>query len=273
MSTASAPQGRNEIRRLLAAHGLRPDTGLGQHFLADPNIVERIVRVAGVQPGWRVLEVGAGTGTLTRALCAAGASVTAYEVDVRLRPVLEAATAGLDVDLRFADARDLDVTADLEPGPWVMVANLPYHVGTRLLLDLLRDAPSIRRFVVMVQREVADRLIARPGSRTYGVPSVIVALRASAAFGFAVPPQVFIPAPEVSSAVVVLDRIDASPLAGQAEELAHAAFGQRRKMLRRALAGHLDDPDAAFGAAGIDPTARAETLSAEDFLRLAAVAR
>lgn len=266
------PQGRAAVRALLERHGRRPNTQLGQHFLADPNLVERIVRFAGVEPGDAVVEVGAGTGALTRALHAAGANVVAYEVDAGLAPVLEESLAGLDrVDLRIADATDVDFGAALAGEPWTMVANLPYHVGTPLLLDALKHAPAIHRFVVMVQREVADRLLASPGSRTYGVPSVIVALRTTASFGFAVPAEVFIPAPSVASAVVKLDRIVSSPHTARAERLAATAFSQRRKMVRRSLREAAPDIERVLREAGIDPEARAEDLAPDDYLTLAAV--
>jgi len=271
--TRERPQGRKEVRALLERHGRRPNKQLGQHFLADPNLVDRIVRLADVGAGDSVVEVGAGTGTLTRALAATGATVVAYEVDAGLAPVLAEALSGVEgVDMRFADATGVDFASELPGGPWTMVANLPYHVGTPLLLDLLKQAAAIVRFVVMVQREVADRLLAAPGSRTYGIPSVVVALRAKAAFGFAVPAQVFVPVPSVASAVVTLDRIDPAPDTERAEALAVAAFSQRRKMIRGSLRAELPDVERLLDLAGINPTLRAEDLSPADYLRLAGVA-
>jgi len=152
------------------------------------------------------------------------------------------------------------------------VANLPYHVGTPLLLRLLREAPSISRFVVMLQREAVERLAAAPGSRTYGLPSVVVQLHGRVKVAFTVPPGVFIPPPKVESAVAVIRRRPAHPLAERAIALAAAAFGQRRKMLRRSLARVLGEPAAVLGEAGLDPGRRAEDLSPEDYLRLAEVA-
>lgn len=262
-------QSRVEIAALLDRHGLRPRKRLGQHFLADPNIVERIVRLADLTPTDHVVEVGAGTGTLTRALAATGASVVAYEVDAGLQPVLAETLAGCEVDLRFADVTRVDFAAELPAGRWTLVANLPYNVGTPLVLDLLRNAPPIVRFVVMVQREVGERLAAGPGSRTYGLPSVIAQLHADVNAGFKVPPQVFVPAPDVESSVVVLVRKPAPPSVEAAIGLAAAAFNQRRKMLRRSLVSVLVDPEAVLERAGIDPTARAEALAPEDYLRLA----
>lgn len=263
------PQGRAEIKRLLAKHGLRPQRHLGQHFLADPNIIGRIVLEADIEPGDRVVEVGAGTGTLTVALAAAGASVVAYEVDRTLRRLLNDVVAGADVVLRFEDAMALDWSAEFAQGDWKMVANLPYNVGTPLLLDAVRGAAGIKRFVVMVQREVAQRLAAEPGSKQYGVPSVVAQLYTKPRIAFRVPPTVFMPPPDVDSAVVVLDRLEHRPKAEAAARLAAAAFQQRRKMLRGSLAELIDR--ASFTAAGIDPSARPEELTAADFLRLAEV--
>jgi 16S rRNA (adenine1518-N6/adenine1519-N6)-dimethyltransferase len=262
-------QTRSEIAGLLARHGLAPSKRLGQHFLADANITRKIVEVSGVSAGDQVVEVGAGTGTLTRALAATGARVVAYEVDAGLFPVLEEVTAGLSVEIRSVDVMDVDLSAELEAGRWVMVANLPYNVGTPLLMDALRRAQQIQRFVVMVQREVAERLVARPGTKQYGLPSVIVGIHASGGLAFRVPAQVFYPAPRVESAVAVLDRVPAPSEAERAIEIAGAAFNQRRKMLRGSLAAILDDPVGTLEAAGIEPTKRAEDLSPSDYLSLA----
>ena len=265
----SSGQGRREILDLLDRHGLRPRKHLGQHFLADPNLVDRIVREASVRAGDLVVEIGAGTGTLTRALAATGADVVAYEIDDRLAPVLEESLAGTGVDIRFGDAMRLDLGTELGPGPWTMVANLPYNVGTPLLLDLLRNAAEIRRFVVMLQREVADRLVATPGDSAYGLPSVSATLRATTRLSFTVAPQVFVPTPDVESAVVILDRVVAAPEADAAEALASVAFNQRRKMLRRSLAAALEDPEQALAAAGIAPSARPEELDPAAWVDLA----
>lgn len=265
------PQTRSEIATLLERHGLAPVHRLGQHFLADPNITRKIVAIAGLGPGDRVVEVGAGTGTLTRAMADVGAHVVAYEIDRGLRPVLEEVTAGLDVDLRFEDVTAVDFESALDGEGWAMVANLPYNIGTPVVLDALRRAPSIDRFVVMVQREVADRFTAGVGEDAYGLPSVVAGLLTEASFAFRVPPQVFYPAPEVESAVVVMERKEAPDKAGRAIELARAGFGQRRKMLRKSLSKVLDDPVATIEAAGIKPTLRAEDLSPDDYLKLAEV--
>ena len=262
-------QTRSEIAALLSRHGLSPSRRLGQHFLADGNITRKIVDVAGVGPGDQVVEIGAGTGTLTRALAATGAHVVAYEVDAGLLPVLDEVTRGLSVELRFLDVTDADLADELSGGRWVMVANLPYNVGTPLLLDALRHVPQIERFVVMVQREVAERLVAGPGGKQYGLPSVVTGIHAVGRLTFRVPAQVFYPAPNVESGVVVLDRVQAPEDSERAIEIAAAAFNQRRKMLRGALSGVFADPVATLERVGMDPTARAEDLSPSDYLALA----
>ncbi len=267
----TAAQGRAEIRALLQRHGHRPNKALGQHFLADPNMVARIVRTAGVGPGDRVVEVGAGTGTLTAALAATGAEVVAFEIDRHLEPLLREAVGDLDVDLRIEPATRSALAA-LGEGPWTMVANLPYNVGTPLVLDLLQEVPAIVRFVVMVQVEVAERLAAGPGSRRYGLPSVIAGLYGEVRLLFPVAAAVFFPPPEVDSAVIeIVRRGDVSSHAAAAVCLAATAFRQRRKMLRGSLSGVLADPVGTLRAAGIDETARPETLEPAAFVRLAEV--
>ena len=268
----SGAQGRGEILELLSRHGHHPNKRLGQHFLAEPSIVDRIVVASAVGPGDLVVEVGAGTGSLTRALAATGAEVIAYEIDRHLEPLLAEALAGSGVDLRIADATPDEIAAVAGDREAVLVANLPYGVGTTLLLDLLQQVPAIVRMVVMMQREVADRLVAGPGSRTYGLPSVIAALHSEVVVLFPVPATVFVPPPAVGSAVVELRRIDAEPDTAAAERLAAAAFAGRRKMLRRSLAGVLGDPEAVLAAAGIDPTARPEALEPSQFVALARAA-
>ena len=262
-------QGRAEIRELLAAHGLRPQRSLGQNFLADPNLVDRIVRTANLSADDQVIEVGAGTGTLTRSLAATGARVVAYEIDHGLRPVLDSVLAGTGVEIREADVTRIDLAAELGAGPWTLVANLPYNVGTPLTLDVLRHVPAVTRLVVMVQREVADRFLAGPGSRLYGVPSVVVALHAEARMALTVPREVFYPVPDVESAVIVMSRITASAAADQAIELAGVAFRQRRKMLRKSLASVVSDPATLLSELGIAATARPEELAPEDFVKIA----
>jgi 16S rRNA (adenine1518-N6/adenine1519-N6)-dimethyltransferase len=265
----SGMQARSEIRRLLADHDHRPRKSYGQNFLANPEIIERIVDVAQVDSTTNVVEIGAGTGALTIALAAAAKRVVAYEVDHALEGILNEALSDLqNVELRFADVTRIRLAEALGAGPWTMVSNLPYNVGTGIVLDALQQAPNLMRMVVMVQAEVADRMLAPPGSKTYGIPSVIVGLHGNARLAFSVPPHMFEPVPRVDSSVVVIDRVDPPAHAARAIEIASAAFGQRRKMLRRSLVGVLVSDDA-IESAGIDPTARPETLSPEDFVRLA----
>ena len=262
-------QARSEIRRLLTDHDHRPRKGLGQNFLADPNIVDRIVHAAGVGATTNVVEIGAGTGALTTALARAAGRVVSYEVDHSLETILAETLAPYDnIELRFADVTRLDLDVALGPGSWTMVANLPYNVGTGIVLDTLQQSERVARLVVMVQKEVADRLIAGPGNKIYGIPSVVVSLHGSAHIAFTVPPHVFEPAPKVDSAVVVIDRQPADPCAGRAIEVATSAFGQRRKMLRRSLAAEIAG-EAILVAAGVDPTARPEDLSPDAFVAIA----
>lgn len=260
------PLGRAETRELLERHGVRLRQDLGQNFLVEPNVVRRIVEISGVGPGSRVVEIGAGAGTLTRALAASGATVIAYEIDPALRPVL-AETVGEAAEVRFADAAAIDWETELPAGEWAVVANLPYNVGTPIVLTMLRRVPRITRLVVMLQREAVDRLVAEPGSRVFGLPSVIVRLHGRVHRALQVAAHMFFPEPKVESAVAVIDRRVADPASERAITLAAAGFGQRRKMLRSALRGVVDE--AALVAAGIDPQARAETLDADAWLRLA----
>ena len=271
---------RPEVLRLLAENDISPSRALGQNFVADPNTVRRIARLAGVSAGDRVLEVGAGLGSLTLALAETGASVTAVERDHRLVPVLRkvlAERAPVPVEVVEGDAMTLDwATVLVPPTGWALVANLPYNVATPLVADLLDGVPAIERMLVMVQHEVARRLVAGPGSSDYGAVSVKVAYWAEAALLGTVPSSVFVPRPKVGSALVSLRRrpapaVDPGVVAPEALfRLVRSGFAQRRKMLRRALAG-LNLPPGAYDAAGVDPESRAEELSVTDWGRLAAV--
>lgn len=262
---------RRQILDLLDRHGLRPSRALGQNFVADANTVRRIARLADVTAGDHVVEIGAGLGSLTLALAETGASVTAVELDRHLLPVLEEAVQGTGVEVVAGDAMELDWSAVLAAAPeWVLVANLPYNVATPLVCDLLDAVPAIRRMLVMVQLEVAERLAAAPGDKAYGIPSVKVAYWATARVVGKVGPDVFVPRPRVESALVEIVRRPAGPAVDADPEqlfaLVRAGFGQRRKMLRGALGGLVDA--AAFTAAGVDPTARAEQLDLEAWGRL-----
>jgi 16S rRNA (adenine1518-N6/adenine1519-N6)-dimethyltransferase len=262
---------RRDVAELLDRHGVRPSRALGQNFVADANTVRRIARLAGVGPGDRVIEIGAGLGSLTLALAESGASVTAVEVDRHLVPALREVVEGTGARVVEGDAMTIDWRALLGDGPWVLVANLPYNVGTPLVLDLLDEVPAISRMLVMVQREVGERLAAAPGDDAYGAVSVKVAYWATAKVVGRVPATVFVPQPRVESALVSIERrpapaVDADPAV--LFPLVRAGFGQRRKMLRRSLAGMVDE--ACFEAAGVAPQARAEELGIEAWGRLAA---
>ncbi|MGH9092092.1 MAG: 16S rRNA (adenine(1518)-N(6)/adenine(1519)-N(6))-dimethyltransferase RsmA, partial [Acidimicrobiales bacterium] len=268
--------GRPEVQRLLEERGLRPSRALGQHFVADPNTVRRVVRLAGVEPGSAVVEVGPGLGSLTLALADAGAAVVAVEVDPALAAVVREAVAGRPVAVVEADALHVDwerLLAGPVPGSpagaeaWSLVANLPYNVATPLVVEVLERAPRVRRLLVMVQREVGERLAAAPASAAYGAVSVKVAYWATASVVGRVPATVFVPRPRVESALVRIDRRDAPAVPASVvgydrfSAVVRAGFAHRRKMLRRALAGVVA-PEA-FALAGVAPEARAEELDVE----------
>jgi len=268
---------RPQISDLLSRHRLRPSRALGQNFVADPNTVRRVARLAAAGPGDRVVEIGAGLGSLTLALAETGASVLAVEIDRHLVPALRSVVEPAGVEVLEGDALALDwpaVLAERHAGPWALVANLPYNIATPLVIRLLEEVPAIARMLVMVQREVAERLAAPAGTEPYGAASVKVAYWATAAVVGRVPPTVFVPRPRVDSALVSIVRRPVPGVAGAVvgyERLfavVRAGFAQRRKMLRRALEGVVSP--AAFAAAGVAPTARAEELDLEAWARLAA---
>ncbi|MBW3548506.1 MAG: 16S rRNA (adenine(1518)-N(6)/adenine(1519)-N(6))-dimethyltransferase RsmA [Actinobacteria bacterium] len=268
---------RREVADLLARHGLHPRRSLSQNFVVDPNTVRRIARLSGVGPADRVVEVGAGLGSLTLALLETGAQVTAVEIDRRLLAVLDEVVVPAGARVVHGDALRLDWNALLGGEPWVLVANLPYHVATPLVADLLDEVPTVQRMLVMVQREVGERMVAGVGSPAYGALSVKVAYWARASLAGRVPATVFLPRPEVESALVAIDRRPA-PAVDPAEAafdelfaLVRAGFGQRRKMLRRSLAGRVDAEG--FACAGVRPEARAEELDVVAWGRLAACSR
>ena len=275
-----------DVRRLLREREIRPAKALGQNFVADPNTVRRIVRLADVQPGDRVVEVGPGLGSLTLALAEAGARVVALELDRRLSEVVREVTVGLPVTVVVGDAMRVrwdEVLAAASAGepadrsgdrPWTLVANLPYNVATPVVIRILEEAPAIRSLLVMVQREVGERLAAGPSDDGYGATSVKVAYWASAEIVGRVPPTVFVPRPRVESVLVRIHRrpspaVDPD-LVGYERlfEVVRAGFGQRRKMLRRSLAGVV--PTDAFAATGVRPEARAEEIDLCGWGRLAA---
>ncbi len=258
---------------------MRPTKQKGQNFVIDANTVRRIVAVAGVGPGDTVLEVGPGLGSLTLALLPVSRHVVAVELDPVLADALPATLAayapGLVARCDVVTADAMTVRELPGPPPTTVVANLPYNVSVPVLLHLLATFPTLRTGLVMVQSEVADRLAAGPGSRTYGVPSVKAAWYADVRRAGAVGRQVFWPAPHVDSGLVALDRRDPPPTEATREQVfavVDAAFAQRRKTLRSALkvlAGSGGVAEAALRAAGIDPSARGETLTVEEYAALA----
>lgn len=263
-------------RTLLEQHGLQPTRALGQHFLHDPGALQKIVASASLAPDETVLEVGAGTGTLTRALLGTAAQLLAVELDARLLPLLR---AGLPADPRLrilhADILQLDLAALLAPRPWVVVANLPYYLTGAILRHLLACPHRPRRLVLTVQQEVAERLVARPGAlgllavsvQFYGRPRILGRLK----------PAAFWPRPGVDSAILRVDVHRQSPLDVPDEatffRVARAGFSQRRKQLRNALGSGLGIPPAAAAdllhAADIDPRRRAQTLALPEWAALA----
>jgi 16S rRNA (adenine1518-N6/adenine1519-N6)-dimethyltransferase len=273
--------GPADVRRLAGELGIRPTKRLGQNFVIDANTVRRIVRAAAVGPDDVVVEVGPGLGSLTLGLLATGAHVIAVEVDPALAQALPATVAarqpGARLDVVAADA--VTVTSLPGPAPTALVANLPYNVAVPVLLHALETWPSIESVLVMVQAEVADRIVAPPGSRTYGVPSVKVGWWATATRAGAIPRAVFWPVPNVDSALVRLARRpDTARTVGRKELYAvvDAAFAQRRKSLRGALTGWAGSAAAAEHAlreAEIDPAARGESLGVAEFERLAIAGR
>ena len=260
---------RPAVRELLTNRGLAPRRDLGQNFVADPNTVRRIAHLAGIGPGDHVIEIGAGLGSLTLALAETGASVTAVEVDRGLAAALrDVVIDSRGVTVVEADAMTLDWPAVLAGhDDWVLVANLPFNVATPLIADLLDGVPAITRLLVLVQREVGERLAATAGSAAYGAVSVKVAYWASARIVGHVPAAVFVPRPNVESALVEIVRRRPPPVdAGALFSLVRRAFGQRRKMLRRSLAGVVTDEQ--FAAAGVVPTARPQDLDLGAWCRL-----
>jgi 16S rRNA (adenine1518-N6/adenine1519-N6)-dimethyltransferase len=272
----------SQASELLARHGLAPTKVFGQNFVVDPNTVRRIARLANVGAADRVLEIGPGLGSLTLALAETGAHVTAVEVDRGLVPVVrdviaEAGCHSDHVEIIEGDAMALDWSSLLQSlaptRSWVMVSNLPYNIATPLILDLLDDVPEIERMLVMVQKEVGERLAAVPGHHAYGAVSVKVQHHATAAVVAKVPPTVFLPRPKVDSALVSIIRRSEpqipAALVPSAFTLVKAGFAKRRKMLRGSLAGLVDAEQ--FARAQVRPEARAEELSVIDWRRLAEV--
>lgn len=280
--------GPAEVRELAERLGVSPTKKLGQNFVIDPNTVRKIVRLAGVDAGDRVIEVGPGLGSLTLGLLEAGADVTAVEIDPRLAAELpstvRAMQPGAEERFRVVLSDALEVTLEQlpAPAPETLVANLPYNVSVPILMHLLQLIPGapgssgLRRGLVMVQAEVGHRIAAPPGSREYGAPSAKAAWYGDWRIAGTVSRRIFWPVPGVDSVLVSYER-HAEPLGGDDERsstfaLVNAAFAQRRKMLRQALQpvlGGTQETTSIIEAAGVDPTARAEQLGIAEYLAIA----
>ncbi|GAA5068396.1 16S rRNA (adenine(1518)-N(6)/adenine(1519)-N(6)) -dimethyltransferase RsmA [Roseibacterium beibuensis] len=265
------------LREVIAAHGLSARKSLGQNFLLDLNLTARIARVAGDLTGADVLEVGPGPGGLTRGLLAEGARrVVAVEKDARCLPALAEIAAAYPgrLEVLNADALEVDWAAHLTP-PVKVVANLPYNVGTELLVRWLTPPawpPLWTSLTLMFQREVAERIVAQPGSKAYGRLAILSQWRTEAKIALSLPPEAFTPPPKVRSAVVHLTALPAPRFPADPDVLSRvvaAAFNQRRKMLRASLKGVAPDIEERLRAAGIKPTDRAEQVPLEGFCALA----
>jgi 16S rRNA (adenine1518-N6/adenine1519-N6)-dimethyltransferase len=271
--------GPAEIRQLASRLSVRPTKALGQNFVHDANTIRRIVKAASLAADDVVIEVGPGLGSLTLALLPEAAHVHAVEIDPVLAEALPATVAehapafASRLTVHAQDALHLRA-AQLRPPPTALVANLPYNVAVPVVLQLLAELPTLQHGLVLVQLEVAQRLVAPPGSKVYGAPTAKLAWHSSARLAGRVPATVFWPVPNVESGLVSFHRRPAPSTAQRSSVFAviDAAFAQRRKMLRSALAGWAGDPasaERALARAGIAPTVRAEELPVEAFARIA----
>jgi 16S rRNA (adenine1518-N6/adenine1519-N6)-dimethyltransferase len=265
---------RTELVALLRDHGLKPSRALGQNFVVDPNTVRRIARLANVGPDDLVVEIGAGLGSLTLALVETGAEIHAIELDRYLIDVLNDVVEPHGVVVHHANALDANYDEILSGRPAVVVANLPYNVATPLVLHLLESEPLIRRMLVMVQREVGERLAASAGDEAFGAASLRLQYFADAKVIGRVGPSVFVPRPNVESVLISVVRRDevridpALVSEGDLFFVIRTAFGQRRKMLRRSLSEWASE--GVFERAGVAATRRPEELTLEEFAALAA---
>ncbi len=264
--------GARRVRELLERYEVRPTKSLGQNFVVDPNTIRKVLAVADVAPADHVLEIGPGAGSLTVALAGAARRITAVEVDPQLVRVLRESTADI-TNLEIVEADALRYLFEAT-GADAVVANLPYNIAATLVLDILERAPSVRCLTVMTQKEVGERLAAAPGSKAYGLPSLVVSFYASARVAATISRNAFWPVPNVDSVVVRIDRRDLPDVDPRRFLMvARAAFSQRRKTLRRCLtplAGSLDAATAAIEAARVPADARAEELGVDAFVAITA---
>ena len=264
-------------RHIMKAFNLRASKRLGQNFLVDANIVRGIVEAVGAKPGDRILEIGPGIGTLTQGLAESGAEVTAVELDKKLPAVLAETLAGYNnVRIVPGDILKVNIPEIMGDGPFKVAANLPYYITTPILMALLEKHLPMSILVTMVQKEVALRMIAKPGGKAYGALSVAVQYYTKPHIAFDVPPRSFIPAPEVDSVVIVCDVREKPAVEVQDEKMffkvVKAAFGQRRKTIANAMKGAgftSDTIEAAFAKSEIDSKRRGETFTLKEFAALA----
>lgn len=261
---------KQELLGLLKENDLRPSRALGQNFLVDQNAAKRIARLSAAGPQDQVVEIGAGLGSLTLALAGTGARVTALEIDRHLVPLLEERVRPAGVEVVCADAMEVDwerLTSG--GGRWLVVGNLPYNIATGLVMRVIESASAVGRILVMVQSEVAERLVAKPGDAARGAVSVRLSYWATASTLARFPPDVFLPRPKVSSSLVLIERLPVPLVDVEYARLCgvvRAGFAQRRKMLRRSLGAILSEEE--ITAAGVRPEARAEELDLESWARL-----
>ena len=266
----------------LKKHHITLQKKYGQNFIGDPALLERIATVCDWQPGDRALEIGPGAGTLTRAIAREAEEVLAVEIDRRLAPLLEETLADCaNVHLVFTDALKADLDALMRDtlgrdGRYKLIANLPYYITTPLIMHVLEDSEKVSELVIMVQKEVGERLCAAPGSKAYGAVTVMVQYAATVARAFDVGRHAFVPAPEVDSTILHLIPYEKRPIQAQSDavlrRVVKAAFSQRRKTLRNSLSSLGCDKaliKQALEAAGIEDSRRAETLSVAEFVALA----
>ncbi len=265
--------GKSHIRQVLESRGIHPSKSLGQNFLVDPNVARRIVKISGIQDGDRVLEIGAGLGSLTVELAGAGAKVVAVEFDRNLIDILREHTYGQEVQIVHGDAMKMDfkeLLEDFDPAgkSWTMVSNLPYNIATPLVISMLTQVPRIKKMVIMVQKEVAQRFIAKPNTKEYGASTLKIAYFANCKLEASFSPNIFLPVPNIESALVTMERNELLPTLDYKtfSDMVNAGFANRRKMLRTTLSQMLSPFE--IESAGVDPSLRGEALNLEHFMAL-----
>ena len=264
---------RTQAMDLLHKYGISPRKSLGQNFVIEPNTIRQVIELSSIKPSDFIIEIGPGIGSLTLSLLEVAGHVTAVEIDSALVEILEDSLEPEDKKFRLihADVMDLDLNELLiaRNETWKLVANLPYNISVPLICDFLERVPEITKMTVMVQREVAERLVAKPGEKAFGLPSLKVQYFAEVKKIADVPSSVFLPKPKVESSLLQIKRLEKHSISTNPEllfELAKQAFNQRRKMLRRSLKDIFELND--FESVGIDPTSRAEDITLEEWISL-----